>query len=152
MAAPQIVLCGSMKFFPWIIRTQQVLLGKGISAVAPTPDEDALFTNPRTAITAKRKAAFVHMQRIRSTATIAILVANFDRNGDKDYIGPNTLGEIAIAVAHRKAIYVLNSVPAGYADELTAWGVKALRGDLGPLIEKYFEYADASTQLHLFAS
>jgi hypothetical protein len=51
----------------------------------------------------------------------AILVLNFDKNGIKNYIGGNTLMEIAFAHVHDKKVFLLNPVPEiGYKDEILA--------------------------------
>jgi hypothetical protein len=41
----------------------------------------------------------------------AILVANYDKNGITNYVGPNTLMEMGLAFYLRKKIYLLNPVP-----------------------------------------
>ncbi|HYV33617.1 MAG TPA: hypothetical protein VE973_02110 [Candidatus Limnocylindria bacterium] len=41
----------------------------------------------------------------------AILVLNYDKNGVKNYIGPNTLIEMGVAFYLKKKIYLLNPIP-----------------------------------------
>jgi hypothetical protein len=70
------------------------------------------------------------------TRTCAVLAVNADKQGIRDYIGPNTFAELAIAFVNGKKIYLLQNVPRNLEDELTAWGAIPLRGDLSRLIEE----------------
>jgi hypothetical protein len=61
----------------------------------------------------------------------AILVLNFDKNGVKNYIGGNTLMEIAFAHVNDKKIFLLNPIPeVSYKDEILAMYTKVLNGNL----------------------
>lgn len=62
----------------------------------------------------------------------AILVINNDKNGMKNYIGPNVLMEIALAFYFGKRIYILNPVEPNspYLEELRCFGVEEINGDL----------------------
>lgn len=41
----------------------------------------------------------------------AVLIANYDKNGIKNYIGPNTLMEMGVAFHENKKIYLLFDIP-----------------------------------------
>lgn len=61
----------------------------------------------------------------------AILVLNFDKNGIKNYIGGNTLIEIAQAYVHNKKVFLLNPIPdLSYTDEIIAMDPIVINGDL----------------------
>lgn len=62
----------------------------------------------------------------------AVLVANFDKNGIKNYIGGNTLMEIGFAHVLNQKIYLLNPVPdiPYYKTEIEAMKPIILNGDL----------------------
>ncbi len=64
-----------------------------------------------------------------------ILVLNFVKKGIKNYIGGNTLMEIAFAFVAGKKIFLINPIPedVSYADELKAMvnEENVLNGDLG---------------------
>ena len=61
----------------------------------------------------------------------AILVANYDKKGIKDYIGGNSFLEMGFAHVLRKPIFVLNGVPDMlYADEIKAMQPVVLEGNL----------------------
>ena len=60
----------------------------------------------------------------------AILVVNTERRGIPDYIGANTLIEMAFAYVLDKRIYLLNPVPdLPYADEIAAMKPVVIDGD-----------------------
>ena len=63
----------------------------------------------------------------------AVLVVNPPKQGVGHYIGANAFAEIAIAFYFGKKIFLLYDQFPPYADELSAWGVVPLRGDLGLL-------------------
>lgn len=65
----------------------------------------------------------------------AILVLNFEKNGIANYIGGNTLMEIAFAHVNDKKIFLLNDVPEiSYRDEILAMYDAALDGKLENII------------------
>jgi len=62
----------------------------------------------------------------------AILVANFDKNGIKNYIGGNTLMEIGFAHVLNQKIFLFNPIPeiSYYKTEIEAVKPIILNGDL----------------------
>ncbi len=62
-----------------------------------------------------------------------ILVVNFDKNGQKNYIGINSIMEIGMAFNKNKKIFILNNVPENCREELEAIEVIELNGDLNNL-------------------
>ena len=61
----------------------------------------------------------------------AILVANYDKNDVKGYIGGNTLMEIGLAFFLKKKIYLLNQIPElSYKEEILGVKPIILNGDL----------------------
>lgn len=61
----------------------------------------------------------------------AILVANYDKNDVKGYIGGNTLMEIGLAFFLKKKIYLLNQIPElPYKEEILGVKPIILNGDL----------------------
>lgn len=65
----------------------------------------------------------------------AILVANFDKNGIKNYIGGNTLMEIGFAHVLNQKIFLLNPIPEikYYKSEIEAVKPVIINGDLGKI-------------------
>ncbi len=61
----------------------------------------------------------------------AILIANFDKNSIKNYIGGNSFLEMGFAHILNKPIYLLNDIPSMiYTDEIRAMQPIVINGDL----------------------
>ncbi len=61
----------------------------------------------------------------------AILIANFDKNNIKNYIGGNSFLEIGFAHVLNKKIFLLNNIPViSYGDEIVAMQAIVLDNDL----------------------
>lgn len=63
----------------------------------------------------------------------AILVANYEKNNQKDYIGFNSIMEIGMAFNRKKKIYLLFDIPPNCKDELEAIMCVTLKGNLDNL-------------------
>ena len=55
------------------------------------------------------------------------------KNNIKNYIGPNSLCEIAFSFYYKRKIYLLNDIYEPFKDELEGCGVIPLNGDLNKL-------------------
>ena len=63
--------------------------------------------------------------------TDAVLIINKDKNNIQNYIGGNSLIEMAFAHVLNKKIFLLNSIPKmNYSDEIEAMKPIILNGDL----------------------
>jgi nucleoside 2-deoxyribosyltransferase len=128
---PSLIICGSMKFYDVMKHVKQNLAELGIYTVIPK-DETYLSKN----ITEeefnefKRKVSQSYLTKIRHKRTRAILVLNEQKNGIEDYIGANTLVEIAMAFTWGRKIFLYNDLYQPYVDELSAWKCVAIRKDL----------------------
>lgn len=130
----RIVLCGSMSALPTMEQIQDELTTDGIDALVPQPDSHyAAHPTAAAAAELKRKASYDHIQKIKDSKTRGILVVNIDREGARDYIGPNSFAEIAIAFAEGREIYLFQGMPNIYREELIAWDARCLHGDLNAL-------------------
>lgn len=132
--ARTVVICGSMKHMELMKRISDFLRSAGLDVVAPAPDEPADWTI-ESLRQLKRVASRRHMDHIRDRRTAAVLVVNVDRPGTKDYVGPNAFAEIGVAFSDDRLVFLLQGMPASYADELWAWGVNCLNGDVRPLLD-----------------
>lgn len=67
--------------------------------------------------------------------TDAVLVANYDKNDIKNYIGGNTLMEIGFAHVLNQKIFLLHPIPdiPYYKTEIKAMEPIILNGDLGKI-------------------
>lgn len=116
-----IVLCGSMKVKDRLVEVAEELQNMGYHVLLPKECMEGL---------PKEYASFKHFERIVAEENTYVLVVNAEKNGIKNYIGPNSFAEIAFSFYFHKKTYVLYDIYEPYADELSAWGVCALHGDL----------------------
>lgn len=134
-----IVLCGSMSAHQRMLDEQHELEGAGLVAILPPSDDHVMAGLAEHEYhAAKRTAAMAHFKKVMDSRTCAVLAVNADKHGMRDYVGPNTFAELAIAFVNGKKIYLLQDMPRNLEDELKSWGAIALRGDLSRLIEEYY--------------
>lgn len=134
----RIVICGSMVFFNQMEDCQKTLVTNGIDAIIPR-DEGHLpdFISDEEFRAFKKKVSSAYLKKIREKETGAVLVFNAPKRGINNYIGANTFVELAMAFSWNRKIYLLNDIYQPYEDELEAWGVICLKGDLNRLIESW---------------
>lgn len=130
----RVVLCGSMRNLALMSDLVELLKHAGIDSVAPTPDTDMPLTI-NEARAQKREASLHHFRLIKERVTSALLVVNLDKDTQRDYIGPNAFAEIAVAFAEGVPVYLLQASPEYYREELEAWEVTPLNGDLARFVE-----------------
>lgn len=116
-----IVLCGSTKVKEDILKIKEKLEDKGYHVLLP---EECLKDIP------KKIASRTHFSRIENKNNEIVLIVNTTKNGIENYIGPNSFAEIAFAFYFNKNIFLLNDYYEPYLDELTAWNVIPLKGNL----------------------
>lgn len=116
-----IVLCGSMKVKYKILEVKDILETKGYSVLTPKECMEGL---------PKVVASRSHFARIIEPENTYILVVNSTKNEIENYIGPNSLAEIAFGFYYNKKVYLLNDYYEPYLDELKGWKVIPLKGNL----------------------
>ena len=80
----------------------------------------------------KAEAVLEHFDKVAWSD--AILVANYDKNNIKGYIGGNTLMEMGLAFFLKKKIYLLNQIPElSYKEEILGVKPIILNGDLSKI-------------------
>jgi len=132
----RITICGSVAFINEMNQAKAQLEKGGHTVYVPVSAE----RNQTKDFWEKMKAADIrqfisiktgrmrgHFDIIKSSD--AILVLNYDKDGKKNYIGPNTLMEMAVAFEHGKKIFILNPLPDFAGEELMAMSPVCLNGD-----------------------
>jgi hypothetical protein len=133
-----VVLCGSMSMYPLMLEEERYLKAAGVTTRLPIPEDDIQpRMTPEEYTAFKRTASLAHFQAIADPRTFAILAVNGDKRGVRDYIGPNTFAEIVVAFSRGKRVYLSQAVPFHFADELHAWGVIPLYGNLDRLVADF---------------
>ena len=122
----QITIVGSMKFHTEYEKIKKVLEAKGYKVVIPLLD--AFYTKEKNP---KRKSMEDFNNELEKSD--AILVANYEKNGIRDYIGVNVFMEIGMAFNRGKKIFILKGIPGNCKDELKAIGAIALNGNIGKI-------------------
>lgn len=114
----KITVCGSVAFIGEMKAAKETLEAAGHKVYIPLSAElnqsKDFWANLRKNSFeefAKTKAERIkgHFHEVKNSD--AILVLNYTKNGRTNYIGPNTLMEIAVAFEYGKKIYILNRVP-----------------------------------------
>lgn len=116
-----VVLCGSMKVKDKIIEISEELKLRGYNVLLPIECMEGKD---------KIIASIAHFDRICNPENDIILIVNAEKNGIKNYIGPNSFAEIAFGFYHKKHVYLLNDIYEPYSDELLGWKVIPLKGNL----------------------
>ncbi len=131
-----IVICGSMLFFDKMLSCQKELKQLGLNSTIPKEESDAILNCSEEEFRLfKRKASNSYLRKIRDKNTIAVLIVNETKNGITNYIGANTLVELAMAFMWNRRIFIYNDIYEPLADELLAWDSVCLKGDLTRILE-----------------
>ncbi len=81
------------------------------------------------------KGDMIRLQKEKVDANDCILVLNFEKNGQSNYIGGATFLEIFMAFDSGKKVYLYNSIPeSNFKDELIGMNVEVINGDLNKII------------------
>lgn len=138
MRLRNIVICGSMAFYAEMLNVSNMLKNWGIPTIIPKEEsKEKELLSEEQFYDFKRKVSSQYLSKIRDNSTYAILVLNQEKRGVKNYIGANTLVEISMAFCWGRAIYLLNDFYEPLKEELMAWRVVNLNGNLERLIEDY---------------
>lgn len=151
----KIVICGSMLFYDEMLECQRILKKNGIKSIIPKEENEVINSYGELAFREfKRKVSSAYLKKIREKDTIAVLIYNGIKKGQVNYIGANTLVEIAMAFTWNRKIYLYNDIYEPLADELLAWECICLRGDMKKIIldmrQEDTEREEKYKQLSLF--
>jgi nucleoside 2-deoxyribosyltransferase len=132
----KIVICGSMSASKQMIEMKKILEAKGCEVVLPKrADKYASGELPieKNYESIKNKIEYDLIREYYSTIknADAVIIANYNKGGIKDYVGGNSFLEAGFAHALNKELYFLNDIPDMiYSDELHALQPTILNGDL----------------------
>lgn len=135
----KIVICGSMAFSKEMLDIKRKLMDLGHKVVLPRfTEEYAQLNNSDHAHTESAKNKIEHDLMRKYFYEIkggdAILVTNYERHKIKNYIGGNSLIEMAFAQVLDKKIFLLNPIPEMlYKDEIIATKPIIIDGDLNKI-------------------
>jgi len=142
----KLVICGSMTFYNQMVECRDYLEQCGVECIIPKEENDLIKgMNPKQFSLFKRRVSSAYLKKIRDKNTIAVLAFNQPKNQKKNYIGANTLVEIAMAFTWGRKIFILNDFYEPLKDELSAWDCIPLNGNLKKLIKLYHEIIKEKT-------
>lgn len=125
----KIVLCGSKKFIPKFFELEKELKNMGADVVVP---REFIVDMP------KKEASLLHFSEIEREDVDALLIVNGSKNGLENYIGANGFAELAFGFYKDRKVFLLNDIYKPFEEELVAWNVVPLKGDL-EIIKKYIQ-------------
>lgn len=129
--AYRIVICGSMIFYKEMLLCQNELLRMGVKSIIPKDEDDIIYRLTEQEFLAfKRKVSNSYLRKIRDKSTIGVLIYNAEKHGEENYIGANTLVELAMAFSWNRRIFLYNDIYEPIKDELQAWNAICLNGNL----------------------
>ena len=125
----KIVVSGSMSLSEKMKNIKRQLTDIGYMVVIPEEIEwDSIPKDKYDEY--KKELSLKYFNEIAKEDTYAVLAVNDMKRGIENYIGASTFAEIAIAFYFGKKIFVLNEIFEPYKDELSAWSVVPLNGNL----------------------
>lgn len=129
----RIAILSSMSFKKKIIELKLALtdLGYEVGTLYETAN---LNHSKRTHDRLKKELDLISANYNYVNANDAVLVLNFTKGGTKNYIGGNTLIEMAFAHIQKKPIYLFNSIPKiSYRAEIESMKPIIICGDLSKI-------------------
>lgn len=140
----KLVICGSNAFKEQMLEYREKLKDLGHEGIVH-PDYDAFARGEKQEVwhkitsgqhhEVKREEGYIKWYYGAICSSDGILVLNLDKKGIKNYIGGNTLMEIAFAYVHNKKIFLLNPIPEeiSYTPEIKAMVDNILMGNLSKM-------------------
>mgnify|MGYP003395473148 CR=1 FL=1 len=140
----KLVICGSMNFSKEMVELKERLSSLGFDNVILPHNAEKYASNelnPETNHESARNKIerdLVRKYYREIEEADAVIIANYDKAGIKNYIGGNAFLEAAFAHVLNKDLYFLFSIPEmSYTDELKALQPVILDDDLSKIIKKY---------------
>lgn len=125
----KVVLSGSKKFIPKFFEIEKYLKDKGYSVVVPRE-----FIVEMT----KKDGSILHFSEIEKNDVDAVLIVNESKHGLENYIGASGFAELALAFYKGKKVFLLNDIYEPFKEEIEAWNVITLKGNLD-LLDEYLK-------------
>ncbi len=138
-----IVICSSASFYEQVVGVESQLVELGFDVVIPKSARamkaagnytvsKTWYDNPDDYV---KKADLMRTHFREIERGDIVLIANYEKHGVANYIGPNVLMEMGIAFYFNKPIYILNDLPADspFEEELKGFLPTILHGDLSAI-------------------
>ena len=120
-----------MMFYKEMLMCQKELLKIGLESIIPKDEDDLIQRlTEKQFLDFKRRVSNSYLRKIRDKSTIGVLIYNAEKHGQENYIGANTLVELAMAFTWNRRIFLYNNIYEPIKDELQAWNAICLNGNL----------------------
>lgn len=106
-----IAICGSMSHMQQWLPIIDKLRVIGFSVSTPELSERVDWSKMSDEETTAQKGRLIRRHIANIATAQVVFIANFDKNGVKNYIGSNSFLEMGAAFLFEKPIYLLNPVP-----------------------------------------
>ena len=137
-----------MQFFDEMLECQKQLEKMGIEAIIPKEEDEIVKSyDEKQFIEFKKRVSRTYLKKIRDKDTAGVLIYNAEKRGIANYIGANTLVELAMAFSWNRKIYLFNDIYDSLKDELQAWDCICLKGKLEKLKEDFVQENTVTTEL-----
>ncbi len=135
----KITICGSMAHKFEMVEASKALTNKGYDVDFPDLNDGYTYEGKSLQEIASDRRGFIVEHLGKISTSDAILVWNQKKKGIANYVGGNTLMEMAFAFQQGLDILMLNPVPEGvsYATEIAGMMPVILDGDVGQ-VDTYF--------------
>lgn len=135
----KIFICASKHFYSQIEPIKKILEDKGHIITLPNsydnPGREEEMKQIGDKDHSKWKGDMLRLQKEKVDANDAVLVLNFEKNNQINYIGGATFLEIYMAFELGKKIFLYNPIPEGLLkDELLGMNPIVLNGNLNPIM------------------
>lgn len=133
-AATDVAICGSMAHKSLWLPIIDELRAKGFSVSTPELSEAYDWSSFSDEEIIREKGRLIRRHIANIEAAKCVLVANFEKNGIKDYIGSNSFLEMGAGFIFEKPIYLFNPVPKqDNYEEILALEPIVISGDLSKI-------------------
>jgi hypothetical protein len=134
-----IFLCASKHNYGRVLPIKEELEGRSHIVTPPNSFDEPLKEERMKELSPEKhrawKADIMRLDKEKIRNNDAILVLNFEKGGQPNYIGGATFLEIYKAFDLGKKIYLFNPIPEGMLkDEIVGMGAVVINGDLSKII------------------
>jgi len=135
----KITICGSMHYKEEMIQASKLLESLGYEVELPNVSESSTYDHTTDDEQTNAKSKFIKDHLDKISTSDAILVFNKAKNGVDNYIGGNSLMEMAFAYSQNLEIFLLNPIPdISYSIELKGMRPIILDGKV-ETVDIYFQ-------------
>ena len=137
----KILICCSKSFYDKVEQIKSILEEKGHEVILPNsydnPGQEYEIMKRDPEEHARWKGEMFRLSERKIMESDAILVLNYEKNGQQNYVGASTLIEMYDAFRHNKSIFMINPIPQNILqDEIKGFNPMIIDGDLKKVVDE----------------